>query len=82
MVQNGLLPKQEREVKLFKRIMTLRQRPAQSTGDFLAHLATLERQLEHEIPDWLARMITMTSVHRTWKGPCSFETAWVKPGQT
>lgn len=63
MLQHGLLPKQQWEGKLYKRIMTLKQRPAQSIGDYLAHFATLERQLEQEIPDWVARMIIMTTVH-------------------
>ena len=63
MLQNGLLPKAQREGKLFARLKALSQRPSQSVGDFLAHFTTIERQLDHEMLDWVARYFIMTGVH-------------------
>ena len=43
--------------------MTRKQRLSQSIGDILAHFAKLERQLEDEIPERVARMKITTTVH-------------------
>lgn len=32
-------------------------------GDFLSHVQSIEQQLEHEVPDWVGRMLVMTGVH-------------------
>ncbi|MCJ1467385.1 hypothetical protein MMC07_006009 [Pseudocyphellaria aurata] len=63
MLQDGLQPKAKREVSLYMRIAATHQLENQSLGGFFAYLALLERQLEHEVPDWLARMWIFSKVH-------------------
>ena len=63
MLQNGLLPKAQRESKLFARLKALSQRPTQSVGNFLAHFTIIKQQLNHEMLDWVARYFIMTGIH-------------------
>ena len=63
MLQEGLIPKAQREGKVLRQLWNLKQLPNQSVGDLLAHMVTLERQLNEELPDWVGRWIVMMAVH-------------------
>ncbi|MCJ1467386.1 hypothetical protein MMC07_006010 [Pseudocyphellaria aurata] len=63
MLQDDLRPKAKCEVSLYAKIAATHQRKDQSVGNFFSYLSWLERQLEHEVPDWVGRMWILTKAH-------------------
>lgn len=63
LLQTNLLPKVVREFKHYEELKTLRQRPNQSVGDFLALFESIEHQLQNEMPDWIGKLFILTGVH-------------------
>lgn len=50
-------------MKHYEELKTLRQRPNQSVGDFLALFGSIEHQLQNEMPDWIGKLFILTGVH-------------------
>ena len=62
-LQNRLLPKAQRESKLFACLKVLSQQPTQFVGNFFAHFTTIEHQLDYEMLNWMAWYFIMIGVY-------------------